>query len=369
MRRIVRCCRSHAGASPGGWGYAALDSTRAHGPVASRMRTGKALPVLALLLLALWPPAASAESPTPPSASPSVMELEHLVDTLRDDKARAAFVIQLQTLIAAERAVTIKAVEPEDLVSALSHRINSLAEEVLAGAAVVVDAPLLVAWVQGEIANEATRARWIQVAFALVIVFGVALIAEWVARRLLARVLPRAPTLSSNRATVLLVAAGAVLEALPVAAFAGAALTALAMTIPPFAMARYALSGLVEATIAVRLILAIARAVLVPAYVEDSILPASEETRNYLLIWVRRFTCWGIFGYAVAAAGWWLGFPGGIYALMLKLTAIVLAILGIVFVLQNRALLTRWIQGADPMGSAGSIRLRRRLGEIWHVLA
>ena len=303
------------------------------------MRTGKALPVLALLLLALWPPAASAESPTPPSASPSVTELEHLVDTLRDDKARTAFVIQLQTLIAAERAVTIKAAaEPEDLVSALSHRINTLAEEVLAGAAVVVDAPLLVAWVQGQIANEATRARWIQVAFALVIVFGVALIAEWVARRLLARVLPRAPTLSSNRATVLLVAAGAVLEALPVAAFAGAALTALAMTIPPFAMARYALSGLVEATIAVRLILAIARAVLVPAYVEDSILPASEETRNYLLIWVRRFTCWGIFGYAVAAAGWWLGVPGGIYALMLKLTSLILAILGVVFVLQNR----RW---------------------------
>jgi len=35
-------------------------------------------------------------------------------------------------------------------------------------------------------------------------------------------------------------------DLLPVAAFAGAALTALAMTIPPFAMARYALSGLVE---------------------------------------------------------------------------------------------------------------------------
>jgi small-conductance mechanosensitive channel len=343
------------------------------------MWTGKALRALALLLLALWPPAASAESPTSPAASPSLTELEHLVDTLRDDKARAAFVAQLQTLIAAERAGTVKAVEPEDLVSALSRRINALTEEVLAGAAVVVDAPLLVAWVEGQIANEATRARWIQVAFALVIVFGVALTAEWVARRLLARVLPRAPTSSSKRAAtssskraavrVLLVAVGAVLETLPVAAFAGAALTALAMTIPPFAMARYALSGLVEATIAVRLVLAIARAVLVPAYADDSLVPANVETRNYLLIWVRRFTCWGIFGYAVAAAGWWLGVPGGVYALMLKLASLILAILGVVFVLQNRAVVTRWIQGADPMGSAGLIRLRRRLGEIWHVLA
>src|SRR5260370_21062318 len=114
IRRIVRCCRSHSGANPG-QAYAARDSTRAHGPVASRMRTGKALPVLALLLLALWPPAASAESPTPPAASPSVTELEHLVDTLQNDKARTAFVAQLQTLIAAERAVTVKAAEPEDL--------------------------------------------------------------------------------------------------------------------------------------------------------------------------------------------------------------------------------------------------------------
>ncbi len=334
------------------------------------MRTGKALPVLALLLLVLWPPAASAEAPRPAAASPSVTELEHLVDTLQNDKARAAFVGQLQTLIAAERAVTVKAAETEDLVSALSHRINALTEEVLAGAAVVVDAPLLVAWVEGQIANQATRARWMQVAYALVIVFGVALIAEWVARRLLARVLPRAPTLPSKRAAarVLPVAAGAVREALPVAAFAGAALTALAMTIPPFAIARYALSGLVEGTIAVRLILAIARAVLVPAFADDSLVSANEETRNYLLIWVRRFTCWGIFGYTVAAAGWWLGVPGGVYALMLKLTSLILAILGVVFVLQNRAVVTRWIQGADPMGSAGLIRLRRRLGEIWHVL-
>jgi len=59
---------------------------------------------------------------------------------------------------------------------------------------------------------------------------------------------------------------------------------------------------LTEATIAVRLILTIAKAVLVPAYA-DNWIPASEETRNYLLIWVRRFTCWGVFGYAIATAG------------------------------------------------------------------
>jgi small-conductance mechanosensitive channel len=331
----------------------------------------RAILIAVLLLVAIWPKSISAASPSAGAENPSLTELEQLVDTLKDDNARQAFVAQLQTLIAAQRGVTVKPQDPEDLISLLSHRINALSGEVFAGVAVLVDAPLLLAWVNGQVANEATRDRWIQVAYSLVIVFGAGFAAEWSVRRLLARVLPRAPALMRKRSAVrvLLVAAGLILEALPVAAFAGVAVVALAMTIPPFTMARYALSALIEATIAVRLILAIARAVLVPAYADDNLVPASEETRNYLLIWVRRFTCWGIFGYAVAAAAWWLGVPGGIYALMLKISALVLAILGIVFVLQNRAVVARWIQGSDQAESAGLIRLRGRLGEIWHILA
>jgi hypothetical protein len=49
-----------------------------------------------------------------------------LVETLKDDKTRAAFLGQLQELIAAKRAVSVKAAEPQDLVASLSHRINAL---------------------------------------------------------------------------------------------------------------------------------------------------------------------------------------------------------------------------------------------------
>src|SRR5712692_1346998 len=94
----------------------------------SPMWTGRAFLLVALLLLALWAPSASAASPSPPAVNPSVTALEHLIDTMQDDKARAAFVAQLQTLIAAERAVTIKAAEPENLVTGLSHRLNALTE-------------------------------------------------------------------------------------------------------------------------------------------------------------------------------------------------------------------------------------------------
>jgi small-conductance mechanosensitive channel len=325
----------------------------------------------ALLLIAIWPTAVSAAPPTPAVQSPSIAELEQLVDTLKDDTARQAFVARLQTLIAAQRAALIKPDEPGDLISVMSHRTDALAEEVLAGVAVLIDAPLLLTWVKEQLVDEATRARWIQVAYSLVIVFGAGLIAEWITRRLLARILPRAPALTRRGVAirVLLAAGELMIEALPVAAFAAVALAALATTVPSFTMARYALSGLIEATIAVRLILAIASAVLVPAYADDILVPAGEETRTYLLIWVRRFTCWGIFGYAIASAGWWLGVPGGVYALMLKTSALLLAILGIVFILQNRAAVAQWIQGSDRAESAGLIRLRTRIAEMWHILA
>ena len=323
------------------------------------------------LLIVVRPIAVSAATPTPAAQDPSITELEQLVDTLKDDKARQAFVVQLQTLIAAQRAEPVKPDEPRDLISVMSHRIDALAEEVLAGATVLVDAPLLLTWVKEQIVDETTRARWIQVAYSLVIVFGAGLIAEWITRRLLARVLPRAPAhiRRSVAIRVLLAAGGLIIEALPIAAFAVVALAALAMTVPSLTAARYALSGLIEATIAVRLIFAIASAVLVPAYAEGILIPAGEETRTYLLIWIRRFTCWGIFGYAIASAGWWLGASGSVYALMLKTSVLVLAILGIVFILQNRAPVARWIHGSDRAESVGLIRLRSRIAEIWHIPA
>ena len=115
--------------------------------------------VVAFLLALVFTQPALAASPPPAGAAPSVGELEQLVDTLKDDKARAALVTQLQALIAAQRTAAAEPAEPADFLAGLSQRINALMEEVLAGVAVIVDAPRLVAWGQAQIANEAARAR------------------------------------------------------------------------------------------------------------------------------------------------------------------------------------------------------------------
>jgi len=108
--------------------------------------------------------------------------------------------------------------------------------------------------------------------------------------------------------------------------------------------------------------------VLLPADSGAVFVPIDAETRNYLYIWVRRFTFWAIFGYAVPEAAWWLGVPGALYALMLKVVGLVLTMLAIIFLLQNRAPIAAWIAG-EPAGVSGWARIRRSLGEIWYLLA
>ena len=213
---------------------------------------------------------------------------------------------------------------------------------------------------------------WGGVLLACAIVFSAAIVAEWMLRRVLlpvARVAPM-PRGVGRLTRPLFAALGLLLEELPVAAFAGAALLAMAIVLPPFSVGRAAISLLVQAIITARLIIAAAKAALVPGPAWPSLVPASEETRNYLLIWVRRFAWWSFVGYGIAGAGWWLGAPGAIYALMLKAVGLGLTAFAVVFVLQNRASVGRWITGRAPEAAGtGFGRLRRYFGESWHILA
>jgi moderate conductance mechanosensitive channel len=330
---------------------------------------GRCYAVLFLNLVLLLTAPALAE---PAPATPSADELQQLVDTLQDDKARNQFLHQLQTMIEARRATAA----PQTTASPagwLSQRVDQLSSEVLAGTSAVVDAPRVIAWGRTQIEDEAARRGWLQIGLAFVIVFGCAALAEWMARRFLARLLPRAPTRGGTRGSRLLFAIlDLVIDAFPVVAFAAVAYIVLPITLPPSSVSRTSLALLVHATVITRLILAVAKSLLLASDVGFGI-SLTEETRNYLYIWIKRFTCLSVFGFAFAEGAWWLGIPGGIYALMLKAVALVLAILAILFVLQNRGAVSEWVAGppelAAPAHPASWSRMRRRFAETWHILA
>jgi hypothetical protein len=96
------------------------------------------LGLLFCLVFALLPGARAAE---PASVSPD--ELERLVHTLQDDSARAKLVEQLRALIAAQRGAEKEKPAATEFFGQMSQQIDAFSGEILAGAAMVVDAPRL----------------------------------------------------------------------------------------------------------------------------------------------------------------------------------------------------------------------------------
>jgi small-conductance mechanosensitive channel len=336
--------------------------------------TGLLLAVIVTALspavLAAAPAAAAAGKSAAPPAPVSVDELQRLVDTLQDNAGRAKLVAELRALIAAQRKVPTEKPEGVALFGRLSRQIDALTGEILAGAAMVVDAPRLVHWAREQISNAAARHRWIDAAYAFVVVFGIAGAAEWALRWMLARARPKFPVRRRDTRAVraLFAFLGLVLDLVPLLVFAALAYGAVSIALDPLTPTRVTLSVLVYATVEARLILCLARALLVPADEGALLVPIDPETRNYLYIWIKRLTLWGIYGYAVPEAAWWLGIPGAIYTLLLKLVGLVLALLAVIFLLQNRAPIANWIAG-DGTTASGWSRIRRALAEIWPLLA
>jgi moderate conductance mechanosensitive channel len=328
--------------------------------------------ILLLLCCVSALPSARADAP-PAAAQPapvSVEELERLVQTLQDDNARTKLITELRALIAAQRGAAAEQPAATAIFGRVSQQIDALTGEILAGVGVLVDAPRLYGWARRQISDPAARDLWIEAAYAFILVFGIAFAAEWLLRRALARLVPRLATRRSdtNPVRAMFALLGLVLDLLPILAFAAVAYTTLAIVLEPLTRARITLSVLVNAAIEARLILCIARSLLLPADSGAVFVPLGAETRNYLYIWSRRFILWAVFGYAVPRAAWWLGAPGAIYALMLNVVGLVLALLLIIFLLQNRMQIALWIAGPPAAGSGWS-RIRRSFAEIWPVLA
>src|SRR5438874_9157653 len=321
--------------------------------------------LLLWLLIALAPRVQAAE---PPPVSTD--ELERLVQSLQNNTAREKLVEQLRALIAAQRGTEKEKPAGAVFFNQVTQQVEAFSGEILAGAAMVVDAPRLLDWAGEQASDTAARRLWAEAAFAFALIFGSAALAEWALRSIISRLLPRLPVRRSDTRLVRTCFAllALILAALPIAAFASVAYAVLPAATEPLTRTRFTLTVLINATVEVRLFLCLVRSALLPADTGTEFVPIDLETRNYLYIWVRRFTFWAVFGYAVSEAAWWLGIPGALYALLLKIVGLVLAVLGIIFLLQNRSTVAAWIAG-EPAAGSGWSRVRRTLGETWHLLA
>ncbi|MDE2164759.1 MAG: mechanosensitive ion channel family protein [Alphaproteobacteria bacterium] len=335
------------------------------------------------LLLELTAPAAFAQSSSVSSGSATAAQsaepvtaedLQNLVNTIQDPAARAKLVKELQGLIAAQRGVQQKspAHAVRNFFATLSDGAHAVGGEILAAATVVVDAPRVVAWLRDQAGNAEVRQRWEEVSTRLAILFGLAVVADWLVWFLLrgatAAFAARSGETTGGRIAYLLL--NAIFEALPIAAFAATAFVVLPLTAPHFVTERVAIT-VISAYLWSRAIAAAARIVLLSPNAL-ALYRLGEETRNYLYIWIRRFANFWLYGFAIAGCGWWLGVPGAIYAILLRVVILILGLLAIIFVLQNRMTVAQCLRGPAvvPSGRGHGWRLlRQRLADAWHILA
>ena len=303
-------------------------------------------------------------------------DVDELIGTLEDPAAREKLVVKLKALKAGTADGAASDAERQEsrfggrVVEALSDRIDRISAELVRGATLVVDAPRLVDWFERQATEPENRRIWAEVLWKILVVFGIGLLAEWVVRLLLSRT--RKSVEGQERDSVWMrlpfLFARTVLDIVPIAAFAGAAYLVLPL-LEPDRITRLVAISLVNANVIARAVMAAARMFFVPRATNLRVLRIDDESANYLVVWIRRIANVTIYGYFLAEAALLLGLPKSGYLGAVKLIGLLTALLLVIFVLQNRKVVAGWIRGPEDGSFAGLRILRRRLGDIWHVLA
>lgn len=326
---------------------------------------------LALLLaggpLVSWPVCAQESSP----ATVAATELEALVNTLENPEQREALVGQLRVLIELQRAsetTEAPSAGGARLLAALSMWVDNLTVNLLSAATGLAELPAAVSRTVLQLHDENTRLRWLTILFKVALVLATAVVAEWIARRLLRRSENALETVERDSwvASVLLVLARALLDLTCIAAFALAAYGVLSV-LEPREATRLVAIALINASVAARTVTVITRVLLSPQAPGLRLWPVSDETAHYCSLWVRRFAGVGIYGFVAIETALLLGLAAGLHALLINLLGLVLTVMLIVLIRQLREDVAGIIR--VPREKGGMARLRRRIAELWHVAA
>jgi moderate conductance mechanosensitive channel len=335
--------------------------------------------LIAALLLGAAPARAAAGPGNTPAAepAPTTGELRNLVKTLESGPARTKLIAELQALIAARQAanpVPVPKAAPTGFIESLAKQFQAVAADFVAIAGIAHAAPRLAGWIAAEAGSRAARQLWLGAFIRLIVIFGFAGLGAFGMARALRgprRRLAAVPHVEFVRWLLLFLGALAV-ELVPLGVFGGVATLVLAILHPALPTRPVAMAVILAILKAQSLIAVLRVALLIRA---PHILRLRPESRAYLFIWFRRFILWAIYGFAAAEIAWWFGAPDAVTALIERLVTLVLGGLAIVFVLQNRVAVAKFLRGnghaAEDRGRRGNpVRaLRNSLADSWHILA
>jgi small conductance mechanosensitive channel len=368
-----------------------------------------AIPALAQAPVPTPPPVPTVAPPQPPAAAPvqpaaaqpaatpapaPAPELERLLQTLESDGDRQRLIESLRALLQAQRqAQPAPAPTPAPgaelpdrvagrMIEAVAQEIGGVGAAILRAASFIADAPKLWQGLTAIVANPLARERIVETTTTLVVILVVALGAEWLVRFALRRARERHEISARKggwrrwRDSLLHM----LLAILPVAAFGVIAFAVLGLIAPSFVVALIA-ATMIRASLIARAIGVVSWMVLAPRVPQLRLLPIADETAAYFHVWVRRLAATAIYGQFLAEAVYIVGLPYAGYVFLLKLLGVVVALMLVVLILQNRATVAAIIAGrvepkpeedAEAAADAAADtparhRARRWLADYWHV--
>lgn len=304
----------------------------------------------------------------------SAAQIDGLIATLENDAERQNLIEQLRLLSSVRQAEQSGTAERywdavgAQALSYLSERSAAIGRQVAEIGTAIGELPLIVDWAAREWSSVDARARWRDIAVNLSLVIGASLAGLWLfaiplRRRRRALELRHTATVTGR---LLLNLAVMALSLLPLVVFVLVANVAIAL-VGPRPETRIVVLAFVNAILIRGAVQAVMRALLSPSTGSQRILSMQDETAAYLYGWSRRLVTTVVFGYVVAATGLLLGMSEAVYRSILDLVGLLISGLLVVLVVQTRQAIATKIRGIQTEKPKGG--LRRRLADIWHVLA
>ncbi|MCA1784597.1 MAG: hypothetical protein LC657_01290, partial [Desulfobacteraceae bacterium] len=348
--------------------------------------------VLVLFVFMLHPFKADAQENPSGNTDPSRASIEKLLQDLEDPQRLENLKQDLRVLQTGETASEESTAESKGFAGQLLRTMSGTMQEINHVLADVgqnmLQIPDLTRDIAGQARDPEILGRWGEMGGKVILV----LLAGFLAQLLVSRLLSRVRNSLEDRVTyskgfrAFLLLGNTLLELIPIAAFAAAAYGLLPLLDPRPGTQLVALT-LINANVLVRMILAFTRLLLMPGKPSFRLLPLDSESVQYLYIWVRRVVRISVYGYFILEALLILGLAVSLYLFFLKMLGLIIALMVIILVLQNRAEVAWWLRGGNKQTHAPAPQtesepsephlqkmqtvtaLRRRFADLWHIAA
>jgi small-conductance mechanosensitive channel len=273
-----------------------------------------------------------------------------------------------------------------------SEWIGAVSDNIQATARAVTHFPLLWRWIEQTANDPYARDRLLDAAWKLIVVFGCALMLEWIAKRGVRRPMAalesraargrrkqHAPAtdagVSGQRShlgrtwwllqRLPLAVARLLLDLLPVLVFAAAGNMLLGSPLGTPVTTRLVILAVINAYVMCRVVMCIARMLVLPGGRALRLLNLRDETAAYIEIWVRRIAVVAVFGIATAEVAHLLGLHRAGYAALVRIVMLIVHLFVVIILLQCRHAVADWIRAPQPRGAFALVR--NRLADLWHV--